>query len=93
MTEQEIKIKKETMKKYREEHKEQFKEYQKRYNEKHKKEILEKQKAWRKRNPEKIKEYNQKYWEKKAISQDEMFNFTGGYNDTVYGHFLKPINF
>ena len=69
MTEQAIKVKKETMKKYREEHKEQFKEYQKRYNEKHKKEILEKQKAWRKRNPEKIKEYNQKhcwkYWRRR----------------------------
>ena len=40
-----------------------------------------------------IVEPNKEYWEKKAISQDEMFNFTGGYNDTVYGHFLKPINF
>ena len=40
-----------------------------------------------------IVEPNKEYWEKKAISEDEMFNFTGGYNDTVYGHFLKPINF
>lgn len=40
-----------------------------------------------------IVEPNKEYWEKKFISEDEMFNFTGGYNDTVYGHFLKPINF
>ena len=40
-----------------------------------------------------ILELNKDFFAKKAISKAEMFNFTGGYNDTVYGVFLKPINF
>ena len=40
-----------------------------------------------------ILELNKDFFAKKAISKAEMFNFTGGYNDTVYGIFLKPINF
>ena len=27
------------------------------------------------------------------LSKPELFNFTGGYNDTVYGWIFKPINF
>ena len=40
-----------------------------------------------------IEDLNKEFFSKKGISKAEMFNFTGGYNDTVYGFFLKPINF
>ena len=40
-----------------------------------------------------IVELNKDFWAKKAISKSEMFNFTGGYNETAYGVYLKPINF
>ena len=40
-----------------------------------------------------IVELNKDFFSKKAISKAEFFNFTGGYNDTVYGVFYKPINF
>ena len=40
-----------------------------------------------------IIELNKEFFSKKAISKAETFNFTGGYNDTVYGIFFKPINF
>ena len=40
-----------------------------------------------------IEDLNKEFFKKKGISKAEMFNFTGGYNDTVYGFFLKPINF
>ena len=40
-----------------------------------------------------IEDLNKEFFSKKGISKAEMFNFTGGYNDTVYGFFFKPINF
>ena len=40
-----------------------------------------------------IVELNKEFFAKKAISEAEVFNFKGGYNDTVYGTFFKPINF
>ena len=40
-----------------------------------------------------IEDLNKDFFKKKGITKAEMFNFTGGYNDTVYGFFLKPINF
>ena len=40
-----------------------------------------------------IEDLNKEFFSKKGISKAEMFNFTGGYNDTIYGFFLKPINF
>ena len=36
---------------------------------------------------------NEDFLKPKGISKAEMFNFTGGYGDRVYGFFLKPINF
>ena len=40
-----------------------------------------------------IEDLNKEFFSRKGISKAEMFNFTGGYNDTVYGFFFKPINF
>ena len=40
-----------------------------------------------------IEDLNKEFFSKKGTSKAEMFNFTGGYNDTIYGFFLKPINF
>jgi acylaminoacyl-peptidase len=46
-----------------------------------------------KENEYEIEDLNKDFFQKKGITKAEMFNFTGGYNDTVYGFFFKPINF
>ena len=40
-----------------------------------------------------IIQLNKEFFDKKFLSQAEMFEFKGGYNDTVHGIFFKPINF
>lgn len=43
-----------------------FREYNKNYREKNKEKIIAQRKEWRKNNPTKQKEYDAKYWAKKA---------------------------
>ena len=40
-----------------------------------------------------IANLNQEILSKVELSKPELFNFKGGYNDTVYGWILKPVNF
>ena len=40
-----------------------------------------------------IIDLNKEFFSTKFISKAEMFCFKGGYDDTVYGYFFKPINF
>lgn len=42
-------------------------EYMKEYRKKNREQINLYQRMWRNRNPDKVKNYNQSYWERKAI--------------------------
>lgn len=42
------------------------KEYMKKYREENRSKIREQQRIWRQNNPDKVKEYQEKYWSKKA---------------------------
>lgn len=64
-------IRKEYLKRYREEHREQFKEYQKKYISTHKEKYNSYQRKWRKNNKDKVKQYSLTYWNKKSLLYDE----------------------
>ena len=44
-------------------------------------------------NDELIVDTNEEILQNKELPDPEAFNFIGGYNDTVYGWIMKPINF
>lgn len=55
--------------KYRQEHAEQLHAYHKAYYAAHKDKCRQAAKAWRDANKEKVREYNRRYWMKKAGAQ------------------------
>lgn len=71
MNEKAMKLRNEYLKKYREEHKEQFKEYQKKYISKNKDKYNAYQREWRARNKDKVRQYSLTYWNKKTLTCDE----------------------
>ena len=45
------------------------------------------------KDEEEIVNYHKNLLDKVELTKPEIFNFTGGYNDTVYGWIFKPVNF